>query len=201
MIKLLIFDIDGVLTKTKRLHELAFIAALGQYGYHITEEYHKRELDGLPTKVKLDMLQVSEQHKQKIFDMKQVKTFEAAEQHIIKNDDIREVFIECKKRGYKIAVASNAIKEFCLLVLKLMGIEEYTDILLSNEDVLENKPSPEIYNKIIKHFDYSPSETLIFEDSKFGLSSAYGSGANVFVVSDPKDIRIESIIKKINSIG
>jgi beta-phosphoglucomutase-like phosphatase (HAD superfamily) len=201
MIKLLIFDIDGVLVKSKKLHEVAFMMALKQHGYNITQEFHRQHLDGLPTKAKLDKLNVPEKSRQDIFDLKQKYTFEHAEHHILKNENIKQVFFEYSTKGYKIAVASNAIKDFCSLVVKILEIDSVTNLLMSNEDVSQSKPHPEIYSTIISHFGYSPSETLIFEDSKFGLSAAFASGANVFIVNDPKDITLKNIHKKLAQLN
>jgi dTDP-glucose pyrophosphorylase len=45
-----------------------------------------------------------------------------------------------------------------------------------------------------------PSETLIVEDSPYGLQAAYRSGANVYRVKTPSDVTKQNLIKKINEI-
>lgn len=195
MIKLLIFDIDGVLVKSKELHEIAFIEALANHGIKITREYHKHNLDGLPTKTKIDKLSIPQDKVKSIFDQKQELTFKLAPDYLHINKSIYELFERFKKNGYKISVASNAIRPFCELTIDIMKIGEYVDYMLSNEDVDNPKPSPEIYTKIIEHFGVKPREALIFEDSKFGLRAAFLSGAHVYHVHDPSYMNAEQIWK------
>ncbi len=194
MIKLLIFDIDGVIIESKKLHEIAFILALKNYGINITESQHKNTLDGLPTKVKLDKLNVPDNIREKIFDLKQKITFERAKDFLNFDENIFDIF-KSLHENYKIAIASNAIKSFCKLTVDIMKIEKYVDFMLSNEDVPESKPSPMIYNKIMEHFSVQSNEVIIFEDSKFGLKSAFSSGGYVFHTQNPSYLNLSKINK------
>jgi beta-phosphoglucomutase-like phosphatase (HAD superfamily) len=58
MVKLILWDLDGVLIKFKEQHKIALNQALEFIGkeYVITEEDHVNKFDGLPTKTKLDIL-------------------------------------------------------------------------------------------------------------------------------------------------
>jgi beta-phosphoglucomutase-like phosphatase (HAD superfamily) len=51
-----------------------------------------------------------------------------------------------KERGIKVACCSNAIRNSIEMMLKKAMISDYFDLILSNEDVKETKPSPQIYN-------------------------------------------------------
>ena len=78
-IKLIIFDLDGVLVETKNLHYIALNKALGQK-YSINWEEHLSKYDGLKTNQKLEMLSVEkklpkELHKT-IWEKKQKYTLE-----------------------------------------------------------------------------------------------------------------------------
>lgn len=194
MIKLLIFDVDGVIVQSKKLHEISFIMALRKFGYNLTSEQHKLNLDGLPTKIKLDKLNIPENIRKEIFDLKQKYTFEKANEFINKNDNIKNIFVDLNKK-YRIAIASNAIRDFCELIIKLLDIKDNINFVMTNEDVEKPKPNPMIYNKIIEHFNITNKEVVIFEDSKFGLKSAFLSGANVYYVENPSYLNIQDILK------
>ena len=57
MIKLIIFDLDGVLVDTKPLHYFALNKALKKIeNYEISKDDHSNIFDGLPTKEKLKIL-------------------------------------------------------------------------------------------------------------------------------------------------
>jgi dTDP-glucose pyrophosphorylase len=86
-----------------------------------------------------------------------------------------------------------------LTVLSKLGIIEYFDLILSNEDVKNSKPHPEIYWKAISTIGVLPEETLIVEDSPFGLLAANRSKSHVMRVESPKDITYDNIYKHLNN--
>jgi HAD superfamily hydrolase (TIGR01509 family) len=77
------------------------------------------------------------------------------------------------------------------LILSKLGVLELFDLVLSNEDVVFPKPSPEIFRKAMNSLGVLASDTLIFEDSDVGLRAAYASGAIVHRVLDPNEITPE----------
>ena len=57
MIKTIIFDLDGVLVDTKKIHFLALNQALIDVeGFEIDYKDHLKTFDGLPTMVKVELL-------------------------------------------------------------------------------------------------------------------------------------------------
>jgi dTDP-glucose pyrophosphorylase len=84
-------------------------------------------------------------------------------------------------------------------VLSKLGIIEHFDLILSNEDVKNSKPHPEIYWKAISMMGYLPEETLIIEDSPFGLLAASRSKSHVMRVGSPKDVTYNNIYKHLNN--
>ncbi|MDC0445803.1 HAD hydrolase-like protein, partial [Candidatus Pelagibacter sp.] len=58
MIDTIIFDLDGVLIDSKKIHYLSLNKSLkeNKIDYQISFEEHLKEFDGLPTKIKLEIL-------------------------------------------------------------------------------------------------------------------------------------------------
>jgi dTDP-glucose pyrophosphorylase len=102
--------------------------------------------------------------------------------------------------GYKLAVCSNSIRKTVLTVLSKLGIIEFFDLILSNEDVKNSKPHPEIYWKAISMVGCLPEETLIVEDSPYGLLAASRSKSHVLRVKSPIEVTYINITKKILEI-
>jgi dTDP-glucose pyrophosphorylase len=102
--------------------------------------------------------------------------------------------------GYKLAVCSNSIRKTVLTVLSKLGIIEFFDLILSNEDVKNSKPHPEIYWKAISMVGCLPEETLIVEDSPYGLLAASRSKSHVLRVKSPLEVTYINITKKILEI-
>ena len=44
------------------------------------------------------------------------------------------------------------------------------------------KPSPEIYQNVLSHFEYQPSEAIVFEDSEVGVKAAIDAGINYVLI-------------------
>ena len=201
MIKLVIFDLDGVLVEAKNIHFEAFNKALGEYA--ISWDEHLSIYDGLKTNQKLDMLYerkgLPKEQFTNIWNNKQKYTLEALSN--LKKDEILYSAIQnLSLDGYKLAVCSNSIRKTVLTVLSKLGIIEFFDLILSNEDVKNSKPHPEIYWKAISEISCLPEETLIVEDSPYGLLSASRSKSHILRVGNPKEVTYINIKNKINTI-
>jgi dTDP-glucose pyrophosphorylase len=82
-------------------------------------------------------------------------------------------------------------------MLAKIGIIEYMDLIISNEDVKNSKPHPEMYWKAMSMMSVLPDECLIVEDSPHGLLAASRSRANVLRVDNPSDLTFDKIQNKL----
>ena len=195
MIKLVLFDLDGVLIDAKKLHYDALNLALGKT-YSISEEEHTNVYDGRKTREKLDMLTKQkglpvELHDQ-IYEKKQNLTIKLISD-LKPIPEIVKLFKELEWQGYKIGVCSNSIRRTVLTALAKTELMEYCSLTLSNEDVKNSKPHPEMYWKAMSMMGALPEETLIVEDSPPGLLSAQRSRANYVRVDNPYDVTCRKI--------
>ena len=203
MTKLIIFDLDGVLVEAKQIHYDTLNQALREIDekYVISEAEHLSTYDGLKTTQKLEMLTKNKglgtEFYDRIWYRKQHLTIEAISEL---QPDLQkiELFKELRNMGYKLAVASNSIRRSVLVMLAKIGIIEYMDLIISNEDVKNSKPHPEMYWKAMSMMGVLPEETLIVEDSPHGLLAASRSRASVLRVDNPKDLTLEKIVNKLN---
>jgi len=201
MIKLIIFDLDGVLVEAKNIHFEALNEALGKT-YAIEWNEHLSKYDGLKTNQKLEMLTQEkglpvELYKQ-VWNEKQRLTLKKLSE-LNPSNQLQVCMSLLVNDGYKIACCSNSIRKTVLTVLSKLGIIEYFDLILSNEDVKNSKPHPEIYWKAISMVGCLPEETLIVEDSPFGLLAASRSKSNVMRVGSPKDVTYNNVYKHLNN--
>lgn len=202
MIKLVIFDLDGVLVEAKNIHFEALNKALGDE-YAISWDEHLSIYDGLKTNQKLEMLTQNkglpiELHSQ-IWEDKQKYTLEEL-RSLKPNQTLQSLMSALSEDGYKIAVCSNSIRKTVLTVLSKLGIMEFMDLIVSNEDVKNSKPHPEMYWKTISMMSCLPEETLIIEDSPYGLLAAARSKSHILRVKNPKEVTYTNIFKKLTQI-
>jgi HAD superfamily hydrolase (TIGR01509 family) len=204
MIKLILFDLDGVLVDAKEIHYRTLNKALSSIDdkYVISWDEHINKFDGLKTNQKLQMISKEkglpiDLHK-KVWDLKQKLTLDDLSS--LRPDlDLKET-IKNLSVDFKIGCCSNSIRKTVLTVLSKLDIIEYFDIILSNEDIKNSKPHPEIYWKAISELGYLPEETLIVEDSPYGLQAAYRTKSNIYRVTSTTDVKYVNIINRINEI-
>lgn len=205
MIKLIIFDLDGVLVDAKELHYEALNLALASIGpkYVISREEHLSKYDGLNTTKKLNMLTqekgLPKLKHDEVWRLKQEKTLEIIKK-FNKDERLVSVLSELRSLGYKIAVASNSIRETVKMMLMTKGFMEYVDFFYSNQDVKNPKPATEMYLRCMLKAEVDPKETVIVEDSHIGRKAAISSGAYLFGVKDSNDVKFDSLIDYISMI-
>lgn len=195
---------DGVLIEAKNWHYEALNKALGLFGMEISRYDHLVTYDGLPTKRKLEMLTAERGLPIGLHDfineMKQQYTMEI-------------IFARCKPRffheyalsrlkqdGYKLAVASNSIRQTVEVMLQQSALIDYFEFYLSNQDVRIGKPDPSIYIKAIEKLGLSPTECLIVEDNENGIKAAKASGAWLMEVDEVDEVNYQNILKHIINI-
>jgi len=206
MIKMVIFDLDGVLVDAREIHYQALNAALSEINedFIINRKEHLSTYDGLSTTKKLNMLTEKKGLDKKfhnfIWKLKQEKTLA-----IIDNFDpdtrICRILKKLKSDGFILACATNSIRKTAKLQLLRKGFFEHIDFLYSNQDVTKPKPSSEIYMRCMLRANVDPHETLIVEDSHHGRKAAINSGGHLHAVKNSNDVSYDKIINQIKKIN
>ena len=201
-VNLVIFDLDGVLIDSRELHYDALNNALSKIDskYIISREEHLSTYDGLNTTRKLELLSEQKGLDRKYFDQiwqdKQNSTFDLIRNFKV-NHTARYIITQLKHRGWKVAVASNSIRETIRIALDTIGILGDVDYIVSNEDVKRTKPFPEMYWKCMISLGALPKNTIIVEDSHIGRQGAIDSGAILYPVENASDLNGIKFMEKI----
>jgi beta-phosphoglucomutase-like phosphatase (HAD superfamily)/dTDP-glucose pyrophosphorylase len=207
MIKLIIFDLDGVLVDTKHLHHTALYLALELYSPEHAMYYktHKETFEALPTKEKIKILvtkfglnpelehQIT-RSKHGYFEKSLLKAL------FIRNDV--GATIETLKGVLgdvcMFYIATNCTRKSLNLIVDACNIR-HVDKLISWEDIqMDPKPSSMIYQWCMLDARVSPHETLVIEDSFNGITSALTSGAHVMQIKEVMDANAPNILAYIN---
>ncbi len=203
-IKAVIFDMDGVLIDAKEWHYETLNKALNLFGAEISRYDHLVTFDGLPTKKKLEMLSLEGGFPNGLHgfvnELKQQYTMEVVYTKCKPVFQQQYALSRLKSEGYHLAVCSNSIRKSVEIMMEKSALIEYLDFFLSNQDVKNGKPDPEMYNLAIKKLNLHPQECLIVEDNDHGLRAALASGAHVLKVENPGDVYYENIRARINEI-
>lgn len=201
---MVVFDLDGVLVDTRHLHFEALNDALAQYSekFTISEHEHSFIYDGLDTFTKLSELTkrkgLNPDFHEEIWALKQRFTQDRLN-NVQVSKYILDILKSLKKREFRIGVASNSIRSTLDKCLDQLGIAELIDFSLSNEDVQNPKPHPEIYWRSMMLANSHPSSTVILEDSALGRAAAVSSGSKVLPVKKVEGFYLDEILSRVGS--
>lgn len=203
-IKAVIFDMDGVLIDAKDWHYEALNKALSLFGMEISRYDHLVTYDGLPTRKKLEMLTQEKGLPRRLHsfinEMKQQYTMEITHSHCKPLFQHEYALSRLKKEGYKLAVCSNSVRDTIRVMMEKSHLAQYLDLVLSNQDIKNPKPDPEIYNKAIAQLGLQPEECLIAEDNEYGIQAAKASQAFLLQINSVFDVTYQNLKMKIKEI-
>lgn len=204
MIRAVVFDMDGVLIDAKEWHYDALNRALRLFGLEITRADHLTTFDGLPTRAKLEIMSVTEDFPRELHSfvnaLKQEYTMELINSRCRPSFPHQYALATLKRRGLKIGVASNSVRNSVTAMMERSHLDGYLDVMLSNEDVAHAKPDPEIYRLAMDRLGVTPPEVLIVEDNEHGIQAAQAAGAHVMVVRSPSDVNLANLDRRISQI-
>lgn len=187
-----LFDLDGVLVDACEWHYLALNLALKQLvDTEITRYDHEKTYNGLPTKIKLQKLGITGAMAKKVWELKQQFTISTIEEHSSVLQEKVELHSFLKDNNVKIGCVTNSIKDTAIMMLEKTGQLNFIDLLITNEDVANNKPHPDCYNLALDILKVDPKNTIIVEDSPVGYAAAKKSKVpNIWKVNNAKDTNL-----------
>ncbi|MBI4453562.1 HAD family phosphatase [Candidatus Woesearchaeota archaeon] len=184
MITTIIFDMDGVLVDTMKLHYTAWKKLLEEKGFKkFTKKLYLsfagmktveillvfKEKYGLNINPELDA-----KRKEELVDFSKMTLFSG----------VKNILIKLKKSGFKIGIATSASHHIMKRNLSLFGIDIYFDSFTTANDVVHSKPNPQIYLLAAKRLNSSPKECVVIEDAINGVISAKRAGMKCIGVTN-----------------
>jgi len=179
---------------------------LSIFGYSISREDHINKYNGLSTKKKLELLTESTNFPldlyEIIYNVKQNQTLRIAAARCFPIVSIQILLNRLKIIGIKIGVVTNSISETTRYMLSYSGILELFDVIVTNEDVDNPKPSPDGYLIAMQKLEVYPNDTLVIEDGEYGILAAKRAQVRKIVeVTCPEDVSIELLMSEIKGLS
>lgn len=188
MIKLCVFDMDGLLLDSERyLYLNTELEISKKLGFPLSEEFFKSLMGGswdvYPDRIV--------EHAGKDFPIEEYMNllFKRIDE-IVDYETIPlrpgaiEILNYCRQNNIKMAIATSTLKDTALKCLKNCGIYDYFDYIVTGDMVEKGKPDPEIFLKAIKHFNIDIQDALVFEDGHNGSLAAANGNCRLVIVED-----------------
>ncbi len=89
-----------------------------------------------------------------------------------------------KEHDIKLAIGSSSYMENIQRMMDELKIADYFDVVCSGHDFKESKPNPEIYLETMKRLRVTAEETVVIEDSIYGIEAGKNAGCKVIARED-----------------
>lgn len=187
MIKLIIFDMDGLMFATEQVNYRAFTEVVKEEGYIPTFEKYT------------GFLGMNAQDIQKKYHIYYGENIDAAgiyrkvgqrarqiikEEGVPEKEGLRELLHAVKEKKIPTAVASGSDTEIIKEYLERTNLTKEFDMILSSKEVKRGKPFPDIFLEICRKFNVKVEETLVLEDSANGVQAALSGNIPVINIPD-----------------
>lgn len=187
-LQLIIFDVDGTLLDSERIWK----ETLGVVGrtYHMPnlEESLFPRLIGISgeqeDKIYEEML--DDAIRQDFVNQWRKDANARIDAEVPVKKGVNEIFAWVRSQHLKLGVATQTNRQDSVFRLQKMGLWPAIDHLICGDEVHHKKPHPEIYQKMLAHFQCKPSQALVIEDSPIGIEAAFHAGIPVIQVPDQK---------------
>ena len=185
MKKYILFDNDGVLVHTEPFYYKANLIALEEF-FNVSltfEEYMKIMANGTT---------VWQKALEKGFKLNDIETARTKRNEYYQNflrteniliDGVKEVLHELSK-DYKMAIITTSRRVDFEIIHKNLGLTDFMEFILCEEDYNFAKPHPEPYLKGLELFNAKKEEAIVVEDSQRGLTSAFKAGIECAIVKN-----------------
>ncbi len=182
-----IFDCDGTLVDSMPAHFDAWCEALALYGAGgIFKEDVFFAMGGRPTKD--IVVEINDEYDLKLDPEKvAMAKREAFLKRLNTVTLIEEVadFAQRLRGKVPMAIATGGTRMVIEKTLKIVGISDWFDEVVTADDVTEGKPAPDIFLKAAKLLGVSPSKCLVLEDAPAGILAAQRAGMQVIAIPSP----------------
>ncbi len=211
-----IFDMDGVIVNSEPIHQECERELFHKLNITLTQKEHDRFLG----------VSGSDMWKQIVekFDLN-----ESAEQlveiqnscfiHKLENlkplpiiEGVMDLIQYLSDKHVMLMLASSSLLRVVDKVLILSGIKNYFNYIVSGSDVINSKPSPDIFFRAAKTGGVNTDQCIVIEDSENGIKAARQAGMKVIgflngfnseesirdadlIVSDFSEISMDTLIK------
>lgn len=182
-----VFDCDGTLVDSMPAHFEAWCDALSVHGAGgIFKEDVFFAMGGRPT---LDIVvELNDEYDLKLNpEAVALAKRESFLKRINSVTLIEEVaaFAESLRGKVPMAIATGGSRMVIEKTLKIVGISDWFDEVVTADDVTEGKPSPEIFLKAARLLGVDPTRCLAVEDAPAGILAAQLAGMQVIAIPSP----------------
>ena len=179
MLKLIVFDCDGVMFDSKNLNKHFYNHLLAHFGY---KEMDEEELDFVHIHNVLDSVahifrNYPETPVEKVHEYRLSLNYSDFLDYMEMESDLL-YFLEQVKNDYKLAISTNR-GDTMFTILETYDLKKYFGKVMTSTNAKRPKPAPDGMEEILEHFCVDNSEAIFIGDSRIDQLYAEASGVEL----------------------
>jgi len=175
--KAFLYDCDGTLADNMHSHKAAFVKVAAQHNIELDDSIID-ELAGWPTVLVAEEITKRYQVRFDTTEFSKQKSSVFVEEFIEQTLPIVYVVEHLKAHvgKMKIGVVSGGSRSTVSKTLKVIGVDQYIDVLVCAGETERGKPYPDPFLKAAECLGVQPHECIVFEDGEPGCEAAEAAG-------------------------
>jgi beta-phosphoglucomutase-like phosphatase (HAD superfamily) len=172
----IIFDCDGTLADTMPLHWRAWQVIAARHRFHFPEDRFY-SLGGVPSRDILRLL--SQEQGLRLDHLAVAREKEGEYAPLIAQVEPINTVVGVARENYgriPMAVASGGTRRIIAQVLDHLGISHLFNAVVTSEDVVNQKPAPDIFLEAARRIGVPPRECRAYEDTDLGMRAIRAAG-------------------------
>ena len=181
-----IFDWDGVIIDSARLHEQSWHRLAGELGKTIAPQSFMRGFGMKSARILEEIHRWATEPEEvaRLTNRKEALYREiVAQSEIAPLPGVAEWIRRLQEAGVPCAVASSTQRLNIDAVLERIGLQQAFRAIVSAEDVVHGKPHPEVFEKAAERLGIACERCVVFEDAHVGIEAAHAAGMKVIAVA------------------
>ncbi len=190
--KAFIFDMDGVIIDSEKLHSITKVQAIRSFGVDVRESdlnlesYVGRSAKSFFSDVIAKYPELGDD-----WEVLAKKKHELYQKILREDPDLKpidgipELLERLKAKGYRIGLGSSSVMANIQLVLGRFGIMDYFDAIAAGSEVEHAKPAPDVYLLTASRLGIAPEDCTVIEDSGAGVMAAKAAGMRCVAIKNP----------------
>ncbi len=177
MLKAVIFDLDGTLTDSDKVHFQVFQELFAQRDVEIDKAFYKEKISGRQNAAIVEEFfpELSEAEGKEFSAKKEALFRKRAQGSLEAVPGLSEFLSEIEAQGLAAAVVTNAPPKNANFLLETLGLSERFEPVVIADELPRGKPDPLPYQTALDLLDIKAEEAVVFEDSTAGIRSAVGA--------------------------
>lgn len=187
--KAFIFDLDGVIVFTDKLHYQAWKKIADDMGIYFDSTINNR-LRGVSRAESLEIIleryngTLSADQKIKLMNEKNniYRELLATMTPSDVSDEVKQALKELQDSGFKLAIGSSS--KNTKFILEKVGLINTFNAISDGNNISNSKPHPEVFIKAAEFLGEQPSECIVVEDAYAGIDAAKAAKMTAVAIGD-----------------